>query len=274
MSQAVGFGSERRLGRRIGRRFWIVLALALLVLLLGGPALRANLKPRAALYYVIRACVMMQDTLGTPFPCLSVDPASAGTPGYAVLRAPGNPTHVITTPLVPIAGIENEELLQPDAGVYWRAALMSRRYVEAGADGPVPPGDVGLAINSRRTRSQDQLHIHAECLGRPVLAAVRAESFAPGDGWQPLRRPVDDDSFVGRLVERREIEGGNLFAVLASLPNGAGNDMRSDMGDVASLVVPVAADGTGDSFVLIASRVRRRSIERLLDESCSVASRG
>lgn len=266
MRKALAFGP----GRRLGRRFWIVLALALLVLLLGGPALRANLKPRAALYYVIRACVLMQDTLGTPFPCLSVDPAGAGTPGYAVLRAPGNPTHVITTPIVPISGIESRELLRPEAGEYWRAALMSRRYVEAGAEGPVPPGDVGLAINSRRTRSQDQLHIHAECLSRPVLVAVRSEVFAPGEVWQPLRRPVDDDSFVGRLVERREIEGGNLFAVLASLPGEAG----IDIGDVASLVVPVAADGQGDGFVLIASRARRRSIERLLDESCSVASRG
>lgn len=260
-----GLGPGRRIGRRIG---WS-LALALVILLLGGPALRANLKPRAALWLVIRGCVLMRDTLGTPLPCLSVDPASAGAPGYAILRAPGNPTHVITTPIVPISGMESEVLLQPDAGLYWRAALMSRRYVEAGADGPVPPGDVGLAINSRRTRSQDQLHIHAECVRPDVLQAIRAQSGEIGPAWRLLAHAVDRERLFARTVTAATLASDNLFAILAEIPG-----TRGDLSHVTALVV--AAGGGGgepDRFHVIAGSARSRTIEVYLDESCRAVSR-
>lgn len=232
----------------------------------GGPL------PRGALWLVVRSCALARETLGTALPCLVVEPAAERAPGYAILRAPGSPTHVIATPTVPISGIESAAVLRPEAGAYWRAALAARRFVQDGASGPVPLGDIGLAINSERTRSQDQLHIHAECLAPPVLAAARAQDWTGGPGWQPLERPVFSDRFVGRRVSADEIGSGNVFAILSSLPGGRGDSDRQ-MGTIAAILVP-AADERADGYILLASRARRQSIEELLDASCSAASGG
>lgn len=219
--------------------------------------------PRSALWLVVRSCVLAQEAIGRPFPCLEVELPRGTVPGYAVLRAPGSATHIIVTPTDHITGIEARELIRDGSGAYWRAALASRRYVGDGARGRVAGSAIGLAINSADTRSQDQLHIHAECFRPDVLAALRADPPSRNSDWHAVRGPIDRERYLARSVTPEELASDNLFALLAAMPGAAANLSRSK-------VLLIEA---GDRFILAVTRNSRRSIESLLDDGCLAASR-
>jgi CDP-diacylglycerol pyrophosphatase len=213
---------------------------------------------------VVQACALAQRSLGSPFPCLDVNVASGPEPGFAVLRAPGSPTHIIVAPLVRIPGIESSVLQKSEAGTYWRAALNVRPLVQAGAPTNVPLSSIGLAINSDLTRSQDQLHIHAECIKPRILITVRAQSAGLTDVWQPLPEPIDRSPFFARRASKDEITGGNLFAELARLPGEQG-----DLSGVTAAVIGLDPGGDEGGFVVLGSRSRRRTVEGFFQDDCT-----
>lgn len=220
--------------------------------------------PRDALWLVVRSCVLAQRTVGTPFPCLQVLPATADAPGYAVLRVPDSSTHILVTPITHVPGLESPELLWDSAGVYWRAALASRRLVAEGAGGRVSADAVGLAVNSIETRSQDQLHIHAACFRPNVLAILRANAAPADPGWHPIRRLIGGERYWARAVTKDEFATANLFALLSTVP-GAGGDLSR------SKVLLVEA---GNGFVIAVTRSSQRTVEHLIDDSCSGPATG
>lgn len=227
----------------------------------------AGFIPRTTLYAVVRACTLAQDTLGHPFPCLRVSPADGPAPRTAVLRAPGSPTHIILVPTARIPGIEDPLLQHAPYGALWPAALAARRFVREGASFPVPPAAVALAVNADATRSQDQLHIHAECLRPALLAAVRGERGALGPAWHALPQPLAGDRFVARLVSASEFASGNLFASLAEAPG-----LPRDLSGVTAFLL--AADARDEGvYIALASATRRRTVERLFDADCRTTRR-
>ena len=221
--------------------------------------------PRGALWIAVRSCVLSQATMGVPFPCLEVQPGSSTGRGFAVLRSPDSSTHVVVMPTARIPGIESPELLQEGAGAYWRAALDARRHVVEGAGGRVPLSAIGLAVNSAETRSQDQLHIHADCIRPNVIARLQADAAQDTSGWMALHGTLEGDRYLVRTLSRREIEGGNVFATVAAMPGG-----EHDLSGAKVLLVDA---GDGDRFVLAVTRSSRHSIESLLDGSCKAALR-
>src|SRR4051812_33375657 len=74
------------------------IVLLLLALIVSASGARAAIH-RDALWFVLRSCVVAQNTAGIPFPCLAVNLASSTGPGYAVLRAPFNPRGVLVVPV-------------------------------------------------------------------------------------------------------------------------------------------------------------------------------
>ena len=228
----------------------------------------ADILPRSALWAVVRSCVLAKASLGTPFPCLDVSPPGSGEPGFAVIRAPGQTTHVIVTPTDQIPGIESPSLLRPSAGGYWRAALAARHFVVESSNGRASLDAVGLALNSARTRSQDQLHIHAECVRPDVLQAIRAQAGEIGPSWRLLSHAVDHDRLFARTITAAAFAQENLFELLAELPG-----IRRDLSHVTTLVVASHAGDEPDRFYVMAGSSRSRSIEGYLNESCRTTPR-
>lgn len=254
--------------RRDGTGPALALLAATLLAVTLGPA-RADLMPRSALWAVVRSCVLAKASLGTSFPCLEVSPPGQDEPGFAVIRAPGQTTHIIVTPTDRIPGIESPLVLKPPAGGYWRAALAARRFVVEASNGRAPLDVVGLALNSQRTRSQDQLHIHAECVRPDVLQAIRSQAGEIGPAWRLLPRPVDRDRLFARTITAATLAHDNLFALLAELPG-----LDGDISHVTALVV-AAGGGTGEPerFYVMAGSSRSRTIEGYLNESCRATHR-
>jgi len=222
---------------------------------------------RDALWIVLQSCVIAKKTAGISFPCLNVNLGSSTDPGFAALRAPLSATRVLVMPIEKVEGIESPILQRPDASAYWRAALGARQYVTDALGARVPLSDVAMAVNSSMGRSQDQLHIHVDCVQPSVRSALRQHASAFGTRWAPLPFSLLGARYFGRKVAAQDVEAFNPFASLASLP-GARKDLRA----TSMALVGAPADDPSGGFYVLAYRGSRSPVENLLDPSCSPVS--
>ena len=172
--------------------------LALVSLLLGGSILTAPIaRPaglrhwaedamsthRQALWHIVHdLCEPSARAIGAPAPCTAVNLQA----GFAVLKDIQGPTQYLIIPTARVSGIESPDLLQPDGPNYWRDAWRARRWLEKKVGRPVPRWGVGLAVNSQSGRSQDQLHIHLDCVRADVSDVLAKHQAAIGDRWSKL----------------------------------------------------------------------------------------
>lgn len=255
------------IGRPGGRRLARLGSLAVLAALFVG--LGAATLPRDILWHVEQTCVLDQRLTGSPFPCLAVQPEPAEA-GVAVLRAPFRRTHVVAMPLARISGIEAPELLAADAPNYLMAAWAARRFVQADASRPLAWADLGLAVNSQATRSQDQLHIHIECVRRGLKRqfAERLSQY-PTDTWQPAGLVFQHQDYWARRVDKPSLAGLNVFAMAHDIPA-----LAEDPALTILAVIGVTDPARGDGFLLLAGRSdstrgpAQSTSEDLLDHSC------
>jgi CDP-diacylglycerol pyrophosphatase len=104
-----------------------------------------------------------------PVPFLQCDRAR----GEAVLKDRCGATHYLLIPTARRIGIESPELLRDDEPDYFGDAWVARdRVIAASGRSDVRSDEVGLAINSRWGRTQDQLHIHTDFVRPEVRDAI------------------------------------------------------------------------------------------------------
>src|ERR1700720_1580129 len=126
---------------------------------------KSLLRNRGELGFVVHdLCLPAYRSIGVAFPCAEVNIANGLDRGFAVLQAPSNAAHVIVVPTTRISGIESPALQSENAPNYWEAAWDARRFVEQGARRQLLRDQIGMAINSAASRTQDQLHIHVSCI--------------------------------------------------------------------------------------------------------------
>lgn len=214
--------------------------------------------PRGSLWQVVRACKLAKRAFGTPFPCLSVQ---AGPDGYAILRDFEGRAHFIVTPVEPVAGLESLPEQAALASGAWLAALATRSLVASQTGTPL--GDVVLAVNPRRARSQDQFHIHVACADALLIDRIRSEASSIGPTWSPLADPVDDTVYWARRVARSRTRQDNPFASLRRLRGS-----HIDPGDVVFEAFGLTQDGDGD-LVQLATEADDSSAEDAVDQECS-----
>jgi CDP-diacylglycerol pyrophosphatase len=226
----------------------------------------ARADPDALWNIVHGKCAPNEAATGQPAPCLAVDLAG----GYAVLKDQRGKTQVLVIPTAKITGIESSAVLDPATPNYWRGAWAARRFVEGFAGEPIPREDLALAVNSIDGRSQNQLHIHVDCLSPEVRETLSAALPDIGPRWAPLAV-----SLAGHRYEAMRLAGedlsGDPFKLLAAGDPAA----RADMGPETLVVAGVRfADGS-PGFVLLADRANPAagddgSGEQVQDHSCRV----
>lgn len=251
-------------------RSWLPALGALLLLLVASPAHAAD--PDALWKIVHGACVPDQRLHGDPRPCAAVDLAGGEARGYAVLKDndPRKPTHFLLIPTVRLTGIESPDLLAAGAPDYFVPAWAARARVAALAGRRLPREDYGLAINSVSGRTQDQLHIHVDCVSPGVRDALHARGAAITRSWRRL-----DVAFSGHRYLARRLAGADLaadpFDLLATGVPGA----RAEMGRWTLAVIGAHLEDDAPGFWLLADRADpatgdRGSAEELLDEACAL----
>ena len=235
-------------------------------LLLAGAAPAAHSSDRDALRRIVQQhCLPDWLQRHDPAPCLRVVIPRAGgeSAGYALLADRKGGAHFLLIPLQRITGIEGAALLSPGAPNYfadaWEAAggLVSRVVGHA-----VPRARIGLAINSRGARGQDQLHIHIECLGAALYRALQAQAPGIGTRWSTLHWHLW--SYRARRLMGATLRDNPVQLLARGVP-GAG----ADMGDY-TLVLAGMQFASGPGFMLVAGR-GVPSGELLLDGRCAIA---
>jgi CDP-diacylglycerol pyrophosphatase len=237
-----------------------VCAAALLALLV---APRPAAADADALWYIIsEQCVPDQEQFHSPKPCELVDFGA----GYVVLKDRVGDTQFLVMPTARVSGIESPEILAPDAPNYWDDAWRARRFVEERVHHPLARDDISLAINSLDGRTQNQLHIHVDCVRPDVQAALRDNAGAIGPTWAPFPIKLSGHDYMAMRLAQPELANANPFVLLADGIPGA----RGDMAHYTLVVV-----GVPDGFVLLAGRAtgatNRGSGEELQDHACALA---
>jgi CDP-diacylglycerol pyrophosphatase len=240
-----------------------------------GVLLGALIAPRTAaadenaLWYILNEqCVPNQKLYQSPKPCAQVDLAA----GYVVLKDLVGNTQFLVMPIQRITGMESREVLAPSSPNYWGAAWRARHFVEERALHHLPRDAIGLAINSVSARTQNQLHIHVDCVRLDVTAALRANAGAIGTSWSKFTVPLAGHEYMAMRVAQAELGAINPFVLLADGLPGA----RADMGHYTLVVIGSSAHGQ-DGFVVLAGHATPGSGnwgsgEQLQDHSCAAAT--
>jgi CDP-diacylglycerol pyrophosphatase len=244
-------------------------AFAMLGVSLTGCALLAEgvaSNPHALWLIVHDACVPDQRQFGNPSPCIKVDLAA----GYVILKDQVGSTQFLLIPTARITGIEDPAILSPEAPNYWAQAWDARRYVDQRAGRVLGRGEVSLAVNSIQARTQDQLHIHIDCIKPAVRSAIHAHASEIGRYWAAFPVPLAGDSYLAEWIDGSDLAGVNPFRRLTELPQ-----IRSAMGEETLVVTGGTGPEGRPGFVLLAGRavpgISSGSGEALQDHSCALA---
>lgn len=221
---------------------------------------------RDLLWGVVKVCVANHELTGGAFPCLEVDTTQGVARGFAVVRAPLQQTHVVVTPTARVAGIEDPALQSPDAPNYFADAWGARKYVLDSVERGVSEQDIGLAVNSRPGRSQDQLHIHVDCLRHRYAQLLRQHGGGLStDKWTRLNFALRGRYYWAMLINSPDLPAVNIFRTAATLLRVSPGRME----DVTVVVVP----RPGAGFYLLADQYSPGAMgkghgEFLLDHAC------
>lgn len=137
-------------------------------------------------------CVKNFRATRSPDPCEVVAIESGTGKGYAILKDRDGETHFLLIPTTRVTGIEDTKLLKPESTNYWQAAWSHAREIlshKAGRD--VSRGEIALAINSIDERSQNQFHIHIDCLSSGIVKALKDNESKIGPDWDSSTSTID-----------------------------------------------------------------------------------
>lgn len=144
---------------------------------------------RLGLWRVVHEfCVPAERLAGVPFPCLDVRPDG----GRALVRAPFGGHEFLVVPTARVTGLEDPVARTPEMPDLWSVAWAERGRIAAAVGRPIPDDRMAFAINSRSARSQDQYHIHVDCLDADVRARLHTAGLGLAGEWREAR-PIGDD---------------------------------------------------------------------------------
>jgi CDP-diacylglycerol pyrophosphatase len=244
---------------------FVLIALSLL-----GSAGSANALSRGALWGVTQTCVTGYRLTGLPFPCIAVNIREGEDRGYAIVQLPFGDHDTVLMPTRRVVGIEDAFLTSPDAPNYVAMAWAERGRLSLVTPRPLEHSDIGLAINSRQTRSQDQLHIHIACVAsriKPIVAQI-ADRLSP-HVWTRLRRALRGRRYWAYALSADDLLAANVFRLVAELQRRIGQPRELMTAAVLGVGSP-----SRPGFVVLAAAThaerggRQPAAEALLDHAC------
>jgi len=225
---------------------------------------------RNALWAIVHdKCVPDEEQNHDPAPCALVDVANGDAKGYVLLKDIRGVAQYLLIPTRRISGIESPELLAPDAPNYLAEAWANRGLVSSRLHRELAWDGIGLAVNSISARTQDQFHIHIDCVRPDVRAALAQHAGEISDQWQPLAFDLVGRRYVARRLSASAATSQNPFKLLADGVRGA----AQDMGDMSLAMIGTVFAPGDQGFILLASQGNEQKgahSEDLLDRRCAV----
>jgi CDP-diacylglycerol pyrophosphatase len=240
----------------------LVFSLAVLV---GGCASLAASNPNALWQIVSEQCVPPEQSIGKPGVCTDVNLKKH----YAILKDIVGDTQYLLIPTDRVSGIESPLILQPDAPDYWVDAWSARHYVSERAKIQLQDDQIGLEINSQFRRSQQQLHIHIDCMREDIVSALAPYRDQVLFQWHPAT--LDKQRY--RVMRVPNLDGeNNPFRIVAR--DHPGSDQMAQQ----TILVTGAGQTTKDGWLIVNSALNIEdgsgTAEPLLDHECKLAKHG
>lgn len=225
---------------------------------------------RMALWTIVHdQCVPHFRAGDGPKPCESVDLSPSEDRGVALLKDLRGVAQFLAIPTRRVTGIEDPQILAPDAPDYFAFAWAGRRALEARLGHDLPREDVGVSINSQFSHSQDQLHLHVDCMNKDVAAALASYKDALDDQWRVMTVALKGRRYWARRLQSADLTDAAPFQLLADGVEGA----RAHMG-VQTLIAVGATFAGKPGFILLADHAELEGgghAEDLQDHSCAIA---
>ena len=214
--------------------------------------------------------VIQRDCVGAGAPkghCLAV--AAAPDRRDVLVKDTHGDYQYLLMPLDRVSGIESPALLGPAVPNYFAAAWQARTYTERALGRPLPRDVASLALNSAHGRSQNQLHIHVDCLRGDIRDQLRQMDAAIGPSWRPLPQLLRGHPYQAYRLEGQVLQVDPI-RLLAEGPAAAG-----DMGRWSLVVVGQGEDDRDPGFIVLATQAdadagHQASGEELQDHACAV----
>jgi CDP-diacylglycerol pyrophosphatase len=255
------------------RRTAILACVAFIAISVAAPTASPQTPDRNALWRKVHdiCAVKAKEGIFPPSPCIEMH---GGLGGYAIFKDRHGPYQYLLIPASRISGIESAKLLQPDTPNYFALAWSARRYVEKAIGTKQPRDNLSLVLNSAEGRSQDQLHIHVDCISEDVHDAIaqRLPHLSEHWTWLPEGLPPNGHQYMARRLDSESLSIDPVKDLSRSLPPG-------DHLSAHSLVVVGMSDSTtGPGFVLLSGRADEARADHgnaddLQDTTCAIAQR-
>lgn len=216
---------------------------AVVVALIAPATAHADSDPDVLWRIVHEQCVPDQQVNLDPAPCVAVDLSAGQDRGYAVYKDYDGDHQFLLIPTARVTGAEDPALLRPDAPDYFAHAWRARAFTEAAAGGALPRDWIALTVNPAVARTQNQLHIHIDCLRADVQQALTRYAGDIGPDWAPLPEPLDGYRYDAVAV--RDLDAVNPFALAATGEPDPG---------LVTLAVVGAGTEADPGFVILRSR--------------------
>lgn len=178
-----------------------------------------------------------------PKPCLEANLQE----GDVVIKDIRGVSQLLDIPTARVTGIEAPALLNADTPNYfadaWRARVEMTPLLKA-----APARErISLAINSRDHRTQNQLHLHINCLKPEVAQTLAAEAPMLDRKWRRMNVKLAGRAYWAMRVDSADLEDVFPFRLLADEMPVA----PADMGRWTLAAAAVEANGK-PGFVLLA----------------------
>ena len=225
---------------------------------------------RLALWTIVHGqCAAHAEAGQGPGPCERVDLSHGDDQGVALLKDRVGVAQFLAIPTRRVTGIEDPFVLDPAAPDYFAFAWAARDALAARLGSAPPREDISIAINSEFARSQDQLHLHLDCLDVGVAATLAGDLGSFDETWRPMAEPLKGRVYWARRVLSDDLSGVRPLNLLADgVP-----DARAHIA-LESLAVVGATFAGKPGFVLLADHAELAAgghAEDLQDHDCVAA---
>jgi CDP-diacylglycerol pyrophosphatase len=229
----------------------------------------AQADPMALWRIVHGECLPHVEAGEGPKPCEAVDLNGGAAEGVAILKDLVGVAQMLAIPTRRITGIEDPQMLEPDAPKVFADGWKARTLVEARLGKQLPREAVALAINSKWSRSQEQLHVHVDCVAESVVEVLAGYRSALDDHWRAMTEPLKGRIYFARRVDSTDLEDIQPLRLLADGLEGA----KEHMGDYSLAAVGAEFDGR-PGFILLADSFSLEGgghAEDVEDHDCAIA---
>lgn len=218
-----------------------------------------------ALLGIMHQCVLEHNQGGLQCPCVALDASAGIDKGYTLIKDCKGETQFLLIPTATVTGIEDPALQQPGAPNYFALAWDNRALVAQSLGHALRTDQVSLAVNPQNRRSQNQLHIHIDCLSADVRQTLATQVATIGPDWQLLPAPLKGHAYRARRVPGSAL-GLNPFAALYA--DLAKQGKQQEIG-LHGLLVTQALFSDGAAFVILDGN--GSAAEELQDHGCADA---